>query len=161
MESEDYRPQQIISGGQTGVDRGALNAAILLDIPHGGTCPRGRRAEDGAIPGRYLLTESKSPEYTVRTRINVEDGDATLVVIGGKGAGRGTRLTLKVAESKGRPVLMVETRGRDEPDEADEERVRKWLAEHRPKVLNVAGTRGSEAPEGERFTRDLLVRVCS
>jgi len=71
---------KIISGGQTGVDRGALDAAIGLGIPHGGWCPRGRLAEDGPIPARYVLSETDSPEYWLRTEQNVSDSDATLIL---------------------------------------------------------------------------------
>ena len=69
---------KIISGGQTGVDRGALDAAIELEIPHGGWCPQGRTAEDGRISDRYELRETDSPDYPVRTERNVLDSDATL-----------------------------------------------------------------------------------
>ena len=72
--------EKIVSGGQTGVDRAALDSAIALDIPHGGWCPAGRRAEDGTIPGRYRLVEMDSPEYADRTRKNVEDSDGTLIL---------------------------------------------------------------------------------
>jgi hypothetical protein len=77
-------PSKIISGGQTGVDRAALDAAIELGIPHGGHCPRGRRAEDGRIPDRYQLTETDSAQYRVRTERNVLDADATLILCRGR-----------------------------------------------------------------------------
>lgn len=60
--------ERVISGGQTGADRGGLDAAIDLGLPHGGFCPKGRRAEDGVIPGRYQLEETESADYTERTR---------------------------------------------------------------------------------------------
>ncbi len=75
------RPLKIISGGQTGVDRAALDVAIELGIPHGGWCPKGRRAEDGRIPDRYHLTETPSSGYWPRTVLNVRDCTATLVVV--------------------------------------------------------------------------------
>ena len=75
-----FRPGRIISGGQTGVDRGALEAAIALGIPHGGWCPLGRSAEDGVIPARYQLQETDSPQYAVRTEWNVRDADGTLIL---------------------------------------------------------------------------------
>ena len=93
---------KIISGGQTGVDRGALDAAISLGIPHGGWCPRGRLAEDGRIPDRYQLRETDSPDYPSRTEQNVLDSDATLILYRGRIAG-GTEFTLRLAQQHGRP----------------------------------------------------------
>jgi hypothetical protein len=77
------RPLKIISGGQTGVDRAALDVAIDLGIPHGGWCPRGRKAEDGCIPDRYLLDEMPTGEYYPRTERNVVGSTATLVLYSG------------------------------------------------------------------------------
>ena len=98
---------KIISGGQTGVDRGALDAAMELGIPHGGWCPRGRTAEDGRIPDRYQLRETDSPDYSFRTEQNVLDSDATLILYRGRIAG-GTELTLRLARQHGRPHLVVD-----------------------------------------------------
>ena len=131
---------KIISGGQTGVDRAALDAAIALDIPHGGWCPRGRLAEDGRIPDRYGLFETDSPEYRVRTEQNVLEGDATLILCRGRPSG-GTELTLLLAEQHGRPPMVVDL---DDPPPADE--VRRWLEAHEIQVLNVAGPRESQSP---------------
>ena len=72
--------KKIVSGGQTGVDRGALDAALPRGFPCGGYCPAGRRAEDGRIPARYPLEELSSPHYQVRTRRNVEESDGTLII---------------------------------------------------------------------------------
>ena len=72
--------RQIISGGQTGVDRAALDVALDAGLPCGGWCPRGRRAEDGPIVAQYPLMETDSPDYQMRTRRNVEDADATLIL---------------------------------------------------------------------------------
>ena len=77
------RPRCIVSGGQTGVDRGALDAAIAAGIPHGGWCPRGRLAEDGPIAAQYQLRETRSAKYYIRTRKNVLDSDATLILCRG------------------------------------------------------------------------------
>ena len=150
---------KIISGGQTGADRGGLEAARALGLESGGTCPRGRRAEDGRIPECYALVESGSEDDAVRTRANVEEGEATLVVVAGAGAGEGTRLTMALARELGKPLLVVETGGRREPDEEAVASLRRWLEEGAPKVLNVAGSRASEGREVEGFTRDLLVRA--
>lgn len=72
--------RRIVSGGQTGVDRAALDVAMQLSIEHGGWCPRGRLAEDGTIPSRYDLRETRSAKYHVRTERNVVDSDATLIL---------------------------------------------------------------------------------
>ena len=72
-------PERIVSGGQTGADRAALDWAIERGIPHGGWCPRGRRAEDGRIDRRYALRETPAHDYQQRTRWNVRDSDGTLI----------------------------------------------------------------------------------
>ena len=131
---------RIVSGGQTGVDRAALDAALALGVAIGGWCPRGRLAEDGEIPARYPLVETQSEKYPVRTRLNVTDSDATLIVTRGA-FDNGTRLTAEIAQRSKKPFLVVEL------DAADAlERTRAWLAEMRPHVLNVAGPRESKQP---------------
>jgi len=134
--------RRIVSGGQTGVDRAALDAALAFGLDCGGWCPRGRRAEDGRIPDRYTLTETRSPLYSVRTRRNVEDSDATLVLARGPAAG-GTLRTVAAARAAGRPCRIVDlaTAGAEAPAEAAA-----WLAAERIAVLNVAGPRESTAP---------------
>ena len=104
-------PMKIVSGGQTGVDRGALDAAIELAIPHGGWCPRGRLAEDGPIPEQYGLIETDSPDYPSRTQRNVVESDATLILFRGRIAG-GTELTFRLAEEHQRPRLAGRSRRR-------------------------------------------------
>ena len=131
---------KIVSGGQTGVDRGALDAAIALGIVHGGWCSRGRLAEDGRIPDRYRLRETDSPDYPVRTEQNVIDSDATLILCRGCPRG-GTELTLRLAKQHRRPCLVV-----DFDERADAEEVRRWLADHRVETLNLAGPRESQSP---------------
>jgi len=144
----------IVSGGQTGVDRGALDAAIALGIPHGGRCPRGRLAEDGRIPPRYRLTESESPLYRVRTEENVLACDATLILARGRLTG-GTRLTRDLARKHGKPCLVVDLAGT-----ADLEAVRRWLAAGAVSKLDVAGPRESQSPgiadAARQFLLDLL-----
>jgi len=135
-----YRPKKIISGGQTGVDRAALDVAIRLGIAHGGWCPRGRLAEDGRIPPCYELRESDSTEYPVRTEWNVLDADATLILCRGRTSG-GTELTRQLAQQHAKPCLVVNL---DRP--LDPAEVRQWLADHGVEVLNVAGPRQSQAP---------------
>jgi hypothetical protein len=154
------RPRILISGGQTGVDRGALDAALAHGLPHGGFCPRGRRAEDGVIPAIYQLTELPSPLYAVRTRRNVLASDATLVLTTGR-PGRGTALTIRVARAHGRPLLVLDLRDGAAARCAAAIRIRAWLAVSAPDVLNVAGPRESSAPGIAAATRDLLVHTLS
>ena len=132
----------IISGGQTGADRGGLDAALSLGIAHGGWCPRGRRAEDGAIPPRYRLRETETADYRVRTRRNVESADATVVFSAGALRG-GTLLTARLAERLDEPLIVIEVQ-RASAHAIGE--FRSWLAANRVRVLNVAGPRESEAP---------------
>jgi hypothetical protein len=131
--------QRIISGGQTGVDRAALDIALALGIPCGGWCPRGRRAEDGPIPEHYPLTETPTAEYPERTERNVSDADGTLILTRGA-PDRGTALTERLAQRHRKLLYVVdlEQRAEDEP-----RRVRTWLVQQGIAVLNVAGPRES------------------
>jgi hypothetical protein len=98
---------KIISGGQTGVDRAALDVARELGLPCGGWCPKGRRAEDGPIPARYPLVETASASYPQRTRQNVLDADGTLILTMTPPTG-GTALTIRIAEGNDKPYLVVD-----------------------------------------------------
>jgi hypothetical protein len=130
---------RIVSGGQTGVDRAALDVALSLGIPRGGWCPRGRRAEDGAIPAQYPLMETPTDDYPERTERNVCDSDGTLVLTRGV-PDRGTALTVRLA-NRHKKLLYVVDLAAQAPDEAA--RVRTWLAQQAIDVLNVAGPRES------------------
>jgi hypothetical protein len=145
---------RIMSGGQTGVDRGALDAAIACDVPHGGWCPRGRRAEDGVIPPPYALQETGSAEYEERTQQNVIDADGTLVLVNGPPRD-GTLLACRTAERHGKPLLIV-----DCTPPVDVTPIRNWLAANDVHVLNVAGPRESSHPgigeQAEAVVRALL-----
>lgn len=147
---------RLISGGQTGVDRAALDTALELGIPAGGWCPAGRRSARGAIPSRYPLVETSTPAYPHRTRLNIRDSDATLVFTRGEPAG-GTRLTVELAIRLRRPVLIIDlarTRG-----VSAHQTVIAWLREITPNVLNIAGPRASEAPGLGRNVRLILRNV--
>lgn len=133
------RLRKIVSGGQTGVDRAALDAALTYDVPVGGWCPNGRRAEDGRIPDRYPLKETPLEAYEQRTAWNVRDSDGTLIITDGALEG-GTALTMTEAEQHGRPVLHVRT-----SDPGPVPTIRDWGEDHDVRVLNVAGPRASEA----------------
>ena len=136
---------RIISGGQTGADRGGLDAAIALGIPHGGWCPKGRRAEDGTIPQTYALRETASETYEVRTRRNVIAADGTVLFTRGAPTG-GSRLTAEFAHERGKPLLHLDLQEVDARPAEARRRFVSWLAEHRIRTLNVAGSRESLAP---------------
>jgi hypothetical protein len=133
----------IISGGQTGADRAALDFAIAHGIPHGGWCPLGRRAEDGVLDPRYRLRETESKNYRQRTRRNVADGDATLILNLGELAD-GSLATRQLAERADKPVCVVALDAGDLA--AEVARVGEWLAAHSIAVLNIAGPRESKRP---------------
>ncbi len=147
--------KQIVSGGQTGVDRAALDAALALNYRCGGWCPKGRRAEDGVIPARYPLRETDSPAYVQRTALNVADSDGTLILTRGALRG-GTALTAELARKKGRSCRVVQL----EKGPPVAETVN-WLHEHAIAVLNVAGPRESQRPgiyqEARKFIQCVLL----
>ena len=130
--------RKIVSGGQTGVDRAALDAALAHGLPAGGWCPQGRRAEDGRIAARYPLQETPSAEYAQRTAWNVRDSDGTMIVAPEPLEG-GTALTKQEAETQSKPVLHVRP-----SDPVPVPMIRAWGAESEVEVLNVAGPRASE-----------------
>jgi hypothetical protein len=131
----------VVSGGQTGVDRAALDAAQAAGLPCDGHCPRGRIAEDGPIPSRYPLRETPSPETAQRTEWNVRDSDATLVITAGAPAG-GTAAAVGFARRLGRPLRVLDLDATP-PDPAA---LRAWLGREGVARLNVAGPRESECP---------------
>jgi hypothetical protein len=149
-------PEKIVSGGQTGADRAALDWAIERGIPHGGWCPKGRRAEDGPIDGRYQLNETPSANYVQRTELNARDSDATVVFSIGEMVTGGSRKTVELARKQGRPVLhLSRASSASVPDAA----LRCFIEEHGIKVLNVAGPRASKEPEVAAFVKEVLERA--
>ncbi len=134
------RPLKIVSGGQTGVDRAALDAALNMKISCGGWCPRGRSAEDGRIPGKYPLRTTPDDDYSQRTWWNVRDADGTLVLKRGKVSG-GTALTAALAKRLNKPCLIL-----DLDCSCDPEIIRQWIIRHKIQVLNIAGPRESQNP---------------
>lgn len=145
---------RVVSGGQTGVDRAALDAALEAGIPCGGFCPRGRLAEDGMIPERYPLEELASADYDERTRRNVELADATLVITRGDPTG-GTGYTIECARRLKRPLLVLRLELEGDHTRA----VTKWLRREQPAVVNVAGPRESTVPGIHQQALGLLRRV--
>jgi hypothetical protein len=132
--------RRLVSGGQTGADRAALDWALAHSIEHGGWCPHGRRAEDGLIPTFYQLTETPSHEYRQRTAWNVRDSDATVIFSIAVELLGGSKLTAEVAEHLGKPWLHAR------PDSNSAAALRKFVEDHQVEVLNVAGPRASEEP---------------
>jgi len=145
-------PLRIVSGGQTGVDRAALDVAIELGLRHGGWCPRGRRAEDGPLHARYELQETEGDGYRQRTRRNVADSDATLVLNEGPVTG-GTALTVQFAVRLSKPHLVLQIDETTDWSGPARQQFGAWLAEHRVGVLNVAGP-------GERKRPGIHGRAC-
>ncbi len=141
---------KIVSGGQTGVDRAALDVALEAGVPCGGWCPRGRGSEDGPIPSRYPLRETPDASPEQRTAWNVRDSDGTLVLARGRLRG-GTRRTVEGARALGRPLRVVDLSAGPEVGAT-----RAWLRAEGIQVLNVAGPRESEEPGITEAARPFL-----
>ncbi|HSR55465.1 MAG TPA: putative molybdenum carrier protein [Alphaproteobacteria bacterium] len=148
----------IVSGGQTGVDRAALDAAMAVGLPCGGWCPAGRAAEDGPIDGHYPLGETPQSDPAVRTRLNVSETDATLILTLGE-MDAGTRLAKAEAETLGRLVLVLDLS--ETEDALATRRILDWLREASVRRLNVAGPRESNAPGVYARARTLLETLFS
>lgn len=143
-----------MSGGQTGVDRAALDCAMELGLEVGGWCPAGRRSEDGTIPEKYPLTETDSKNYAVRTRYNARDSDGTLIVSPLPLTG-GTALTKNLAVSETRPVLVIDLNQTDGCADV----FTQWVQSSNIETLNVAGPRGSSNPKLYERTFELLTHL--
>jgi len=149
--------ERIISGGQTGVDRAALDFGTERGFKVGGFVPKGRRAEDGTIPARYTnLIETETDDPSERTRLNIENSDATLIISRGPPAG-GSALTSEFAHSSENPTIQIDLAHREIAEAARE--VRAWLDSRRCRKLNVAGPRASEDSEIYDLTLQLLREV--
>ena len=147
------RPERIVSGGQTGADRAALDWAIANGVPHGGWCPKGRRAEDGEIPARYELRETESDTYEERTRLNVRDSDGTVIFSIAAELKGGSAVTEMLARELGRPVLHLSW-ARSAVDAPG--RLREFVERESIGTLNVAGPRGSGEPDVGEFVGQVL-----
>jgi hypothetical protein len=144
---------KIVSGGQTGADRAALDWAIRRGLPHGGWCPKGRKAEDGIIDHRYNLVETASEDYSQRTEWNVRDSDGTAVFSIRRELRGGSLLTVGLAARYNKPVIHL----RQEDERTNHAReLRSFIEEFGISVLNVAGPRASEEPGVYRFVLSVL-----
>ena len=148
--------QKIVSGGQTGADRAALDFAIANGIPHGGWCPAGRVAEDGSIDWRYRLKETPSQSYVQRTEWNVRDSDGTVVFSIASELVGGSRLTCEFASRYNKPCVHISQTG---DGDAAPNKLRDFVQKHGIKILNIAGPRSSTEPAIVAFTKSVLQAV--
>jgi hypothetical protein len=144
--------EKVVSGGQTGADRMGLDWAIWHEIPHGGWCPKFRKAEDGKIPPQYQLTETPKSDYLQRNEWNVRDSDGALIFTLSDKLSRGSAKTAFFAEKHGKPFLHVHP-GLSYQLAAD---VLRFVRENHIKVLNIAGTRESKEPYIGKFVKKVL-----
>lgn len=142
---------KIISGGQTGADRAALDFAIWHEIPHGGWCPKGRLAEDGIIEQRYRLTETSTKNYPQRTEKNVNDADGTVIFTVSPRLTGGSKKTADFATEQGKPWIHINVGQYDAPQQ-----LLAFIRNNQIQTLNVAGSRASKEPKAYAFTKKIL-----
>lgn len=155
--------KQIVSGGQTGVDRAALDVAIESNISHCGWCPFERKAEDGVIPSKYILKEAPQPTfeessdpdaiYKKRTELNAKDSDGTLIIIKEPPIG-GTLYTIEMLKKHEKPFLVFDLSTNLKITD-----ISKWILENNIHKLNVAGPRASQTEGIYNSAYDLLKQV--
>ena len=144
---------KIVAGGQTGVDRASLEWALANGVPHGGWCPKGRKAEDGVIPPQFQLRETGSDNYSIRTRRNVRDSGGTVIFSESAELTGGTKETAEFAKAIGKPLLHLVSSA--EINESATQ-LKSFLKEYGIVVLNVAGPRALEEPEVGEFVKAVL-----
>jgi len=144
---------KIISGGQSGVDRAALDFCLNKNINCGGWCPKGRKSEEGRIPDIYPLTETKTTDYEERTRLNVMDSDGTMIIFMDN-MDTGTILTKTLLIELKKPFLLVNLSNKIKP-----ESIIKWIENNHIKILNIAGPRESNQPGIYQLTLEFLRMV--
>ena len=147
---------RIISGGQTGADRAALDFAIKHNLHYGGWVPKGRKTEDGTLPEKYQLQEMPTPDYSKRTKQNVLDSDGTLIVSHGFLTG-GSALTEFLAEEHNKPYLHIDLNLLSMQEAA--QIINQWIQSYKLKVLNVAGPRASKDPKIYQAIMNLLEKA--
>jgi Circularly permutated YpsA SLOG family len=144
---------KIVSGGQTGVNRGALDAALAVGFACGGWCPGDRMAEDGPIPEEYPLMPLPNGGYRERTRLNVVDSDGTAILFYESLSG-GTRLTRNLCALLGRPYLLVDAWQMSESEAVAA--LAGFVEKNEIRILNVAGPRLSGWPAGYEFALHVI-----
>lgn len=147
---------KIISGGQTGADQAALDAAIALNLPYGGWVPKGRKTEIGPLPAHYRMQEMPSARYRDRTERNIISSDATLICSFGPLSG-GSALTEALAIRHDRPFLHIDFA--QTSAEKASQLMQQWLDTIHPDTLNVAGSRASHEPRIYQAVYDLLYTI--
>ena len=145
--------QKIISGGQTGADRAALDFAIKHNLPYGGWVPKGRKTEDGTLPEKYHLQEMPTNQYSKRTEKNVLDSDGTLILSHGLLTG-GSALTTGFADLHRKPWIHIDLQTTLSPDAS--RMIREWIGRNGIKIMNVAGPRASKDPMIYQAVTELL-----
>ena len=149
----DFLTLKIISGGQTGVDRAALDAALESGASAGGWCPEGRKAEDGPIAEKYPLQELPDGSYKKRTLKNVQDSDATVIIYFESISG-GTEETLLYCHNEKKPYLLID--GSDITQDRASKRIKHFIDENQISLLNVAGPRASKEIRGYEYTKQVI-----
>ena len=145
-------PLTIISGGQTGADRAALDWAIAHDVPHGGWCPQRRRSEDGPLSAQYRLQETPTANYLQRTEWNIRDSDATVIFSIALKLTGGSLKTAALAKKHGKPLLHLSAAAPNPQANA----LREFITANHVQRLNIAGPRASKEPEVAAFVRTVL-----
>ena len=149
-------PIKVVSGGQTGVDQGALAGALAAGTECGGWCPEGRLSEDGPIPKKYPVTELTGAGYRERTLQNVLDSDGTAIVHDGELEG-GTRMTWVFCERHGRPSALIDASSMNREQGVDT--LVEIVTVNGLAVLNVAGPRASKWPKAFEYAQSLVARM--
>ena len=146
--------EKIVSGGQTGADRAALDVAIRWGFPNGGWCPKGRKAEDGPISAQYQLLETPSASYLQRTERNVRDSDGTVIFTISPTLAGGSKRTADFAAKHRKPWIHLPRRASTYKSQA--QLLQQFVEKNGIRILNVAGTRASKEPDVWRFTYETL-----
>ncbi len=150
--------KKVISGGQTGADKAALDVAIELGIQHGGWIPKGRMVEDGRLTDKYKLQETKNIGYSQCTELNILESDGTLILTHGKLTG-GSVLIQQISKKHNRPCLHIDLNEINEPKAV--QIISTWIEARKMKTMNVTGPRVGKDPEIYEAAKRILITVFS